>query len=147
VNTVLHLWQEFLALHPWGYVITAVVALVALIKRKAIGAVGAALWNKAKQSFWGWVRKNVAYEPQHAQAVQAQVKTYTGIFRGYNQYENFPRDWFFTLSGSGFTTKVPVHPTNLFSGVQPGSFVEIDTEVIAGSAVELVRRVRIDETA
>jgi hypothetical protein len=50
-----------------------------------------------------------------------------------------------TLSGNGFTTKVPVHPTQLFSGVQHGSLVEIDTEVIAGSAIELVRRVRIDE--
>jgi len=38
MNWLLHIWQSFLALHPWGYVIAAAVALLALIKKKAISA-------------------------------------------------------------------------------------------------------------
>lgn len=142
LDFLLHLWQTFLALHPWAYVTAAFLAVVALIKRKAISAVFAAVWSKFKRDFWAWVSKNV----QLPQSEQPHLKTYSGTFHGYFQYENFPRDWFFELVGNGFITKVPVHPTQLLSGVTPGQFVEIDTEVLSGSTVELVRRVRVDAT-
>jgi len=32
--------------------------------------------------------------------------------------------------------------TNLLTGIQPGSSVEIDTQVLPGTKVEVVRRVR-----
>ena len=48
---ILHLWQAFLALHPWGYVIAAALALLAIVKRKAIGVVTSAVWMKSDSWF------------------------------------------------------------------------------------------------
>ena len=36
VDFLLHLWQMFLALHPWAYVASAFVAVVALISGKQL---------------------------------------------------------------------------------------------------------------
>jgi len=49
MNFIFHLWQSFLALHPWGYVITAVLALIAFIKKEAISAATSALSKEVRQ--------------------------------------------------------------------------------------------------
>jgi hypothetical protein len=125
VNYILHLWQTFMGLHPWGYIVAASLALVAFVKRKVIGAVASTAQRAAKNKFFGWFSKNLPRENL------GKERTYRGIFMGYAQYENPPHEWFFTLVENGVTHKVPTWQSNLLSGVQPGSFVEIDTERIA----------------
>jgi hypothetical protein len=124
MNWLLHLWQSFLALHPWGYVVAAVFALGLFIKRKTIGALTSAAWNAAKKKFFGWFSDNL---PQRKSGAE---RTYRGIFMGCAQYENPPHEWYFTLVENGVTHKVSVWASNLLSGVQHGSWVEIDTERI-----------------
>lgn len=138
VNLVLHLWQDLLALHPWGYVVAAALGLVALIKRKTISAVTSALWKAGKERFLGWFSKSLPHQnPTHE-------KTYRGRFMGIFQYENPPHEWFFEVVENGVTHKVPVWRTNLLSGVRHGTIVEIDTEAHS-LGQERINRVRIVE--
>src|SRR5258707_872848 len=90
MSFILHLWQSFLALHPWGYVIAAALALSALIKRKAIGAGTSAMRNAAKEKFFSWFGRNL---PRQKPTFE---KTYKGIFMGFFQYALPPHEWFFT---------------------------------------------------
>jgi hypothetical protein len=122
-----------LALH-----LTALFAVaLATAKRKAISAA----IKKAKESvekwFWGWVRGKVA-SPNRPN----YDKTYKGAFQIYSRYANYPHEWFFEILQDGTLTKVPVMATNLLTGVQHGTFVEIDTQVLPGAKVEVVRRVQ-----
>jgi hypothetical protein len=132
-----HLWYSFLALHPWGYVITAAITLVVFIKGKAIGAAAAAAWKPIKEKFFSWLSKNLPGQKP------ANEKTYKGIFMGFFQYSNPPHEWFFTLVENGTEYKVPTMRSNLLSGVQQGTFTEIDTQVLPGAKVEVIRRVRV----
>src|SRR5437588_12097868 len=81
VTFILHLWQSFLALHPWGYVIAAALALSALMKRKAIGAGTSAVWKKFDAWFWEKMRTKLQLQPQTSQAGPTQLKTYSGTFQ------------------------------------------------------------------
>src|SRR5260370_14946178 len=101
MSFVLRLWQSFLALHPWGYVITAMLALVAFIKRKAIGAATSAMRNAAKEKFFSWFGKNL---PRQKPTFE---KTYKGIFMGFFQYALPPHEWFFTVIEDGMEHKGP----------------------------------------
>jgi hypothetical protein len=146
VDLLLHLWQSFLALHPWGYVIAGVLLLWGFIKRKAVGTATSAAWKKCSEWFWGWMGKKIVLPPPQAPpSTGRQLRTYKGIFQGYLQYENPPHHWFFTVSSNGITHKVPVWSTQLFSGIQYGQFIEVDTFAIGGWACEQVQRVRIAE--
>jgi hypothetical protein len=139
--TLVQLWHSFLALalHPWGYVIAAAVALSAFIKRKAILAATSAAAKALKEKFFGWLSKNLpGQKPTYE-------KTYKGIFMGFHQYSNFPREFFFTVIDGNIEHKVPTMHSNLLSGVQDGAFVEIDTQVFPAAKVELIRRVRISK--
>ena len=49
MNFILHLWQTFLALHPWGYVVTVLLALIAFIKKEAISEAKSALSKQVSQ--------------------------------------------------------------------------------------------------
>ena len=132
-----HLWYSFLSLHPWGYVSTAAVALVVFIKRKAIGAAMSEAWKAVKEKFFTWLSKNLPNQRP------TNEKTYKGVFMGYYQYSNPPHEWFFTLVENGTEHKVPTMRSNLLSGVQQGTFTEIDTQVLPGAKVEVIRRVRV----
>ena len=135
---LLHLWQSFLALHPWAYVTTAVLALVAFIKRKAIGAALSYLGRAAKKKFFGWFSKNLPLRDNHP-----HERTYRGQFQGLFQYENPPREWFFRLVDNGTEQTVPTHYSNLLSGVPYGSLVEIDTIRFRATLLERIVRVRV----
>jgi hypothetical protein len=74
--------------------------------------------------------------------VPTNEKTYRGIFNGYSQYTNWPHEHVVTLVNSDMVTKVPVVRTNMLSGVQPGEFVEIDTQTGIYHGEEVVLRVR-----
>ena len=137
MNVALRLWQSFLALHPWGYVITAVFALVAFVKRKAIGAAASTVRNAAKDKFFRWFSKNL---PRQKPTYE---KTYKGIFMGFFRYELPPHEWFFTVIEGGIEHKVPTMSSNLLTGVQCGATAEIDTQVLPGAKVEVIRRVRV----
>ena len=137
VSFFLHLWQSFFALHPWRYVTARVLALVAFIKRKAIGAATSAMRNTAKEKFFGWFDKNLPRQKRK------NGKTYRGIFMGFFQYESPPHEWFFTVCEDDIEHKVPTMSSNLLTGVQRGSVVEIGTEVLPGARVEMIRRVRV----
>jgi hypothetical protein len=132
-----HLWYGFLSLHPWGYVSTAAVALVVFTKRKAIGAAVLAAWKVVKEKFFSWFSKNLPNQRP------GNEKTYKGVFMGYSQYANPPHEWSFTLVENGTEHKVPTMRSNLLSGVQPGAFIEIDTQVLPSAKVEVIRRVRV----
>jgi hypothetical protein len=103
------------------------------LKRKAIATAVGGLRHAAGQRFWDYLRRQLqADEKPGAPATKAPPiyeKTYRGIFHGYNQYANSPKEHFFTLFHDGTTVRVPVMQTNLLSGVQHGEFVEIDTKV------------------
>src|SRR6266513_452469 len=115
VSFFLHLWQSFFALHPWRYVTARVLALVAFIKRKAIGAATSAMRNTAKEKFFGWFDKNLPRQKRK------NGKTYRGIFMGFFQYESPPHEWFFTVCEDDIEHKVPTMSSNLLTGVQRGS--------------------------
>src|SRR5208337_1292268 len=135
MSLLMHLWYGLLSLHPWGYFSTAAVALVVFIKRKAIGAAVLAAWKAITGKFFRWFSKNLPNQKP------TNEKTYKGVFMGYSQYSNFPHEWSFTLVENGIEHKVPTMRSNLLSGVQPGAFIEIDTQVFPDAKVELIRRV------
>ncbi len=112
-------------------------ALVAFIKRKAIGAATSAMRNAAKEKFFSWFGKNL---PRQKPTFE---KTYKGIFMGFFQYALPPHEWFFTVIEDGIEHKVPTMRSNLLTGVQHGAGVEIDTQVLPGAKVEMIRRVRV----
>jgi hypothetical protein len=137
VSSILRIWFRFLALHPWGYASTAAFAVAVLIKRKAIGAATSAAWQRIKEGFFRWFSKNLPHQKPTSE------KTYKGTFKGFFQYSNPPHEWFFTLVENGTEHKVPTMRSNLLSGVQQGTPVEIDTQVLPGARVEVIRRVRV----
>ncbi|HWY42621.1 MAG TPA: hypothetical protein VNX66_03945 [Candidatus Sulfotelmatobacter sp.] len=147
VTFILHLWQVFLALHPWGYVIAALLALFALIKKKAIGAATSAAWKKCDIWFWGKIRAKLQPQQQTSQEGQTELRTYRGTFQDYVYRSLPPAGHTLTLSSSGFLVSVPVNFTHLLVGVKPGAYIEVDTEATIGLYGELVKRVRIDGTA
>jgi len=137
VSFFLHLWQRSFAPHPWRYVTARVLALVAFIKRNAIGAATSAMRNTPKEKFFGWFDKNLPRQKRK------NAKTYRGIFMGFFQYESPPHGWFFFVCEDDIEHKVPTMSSNLLTGVQHGSVVEIDTQVLPGARVEIIRRVRV----
>jgi hypothetical protein len=122
MSFIAHLWQNLLGLPLWSCIIAAMLALLALIKRKAISAASSAAQESAKRKFFGWFRDNLPREKS------GNERTYRGTFMGYHQYENPPHEWCFTLVENGVTHKVPTWQSNLLSGVHHGSVVEIDTD-------------------
>jgi len=62
---------------------------------------------------------------------------------GFFQYESPPHGWFFFVCEDDIEHKVPTMSSNLLTGVQHGSVVEIDTQVLPGARVEIIRRVRV----
>jgi hypothetical protein len=141
-----HLWQTFLALHPWGYVSTAVVLLVAFLKRKAISAAISTGWKKLDLWFWGWVKGKVQTQPQTAERGQIHTITYRGTFQDY-YYKSDPIPLhFLEITSDGSLLTVPVWETHLLDGIKSGTIVEIDTEATFGSSAERVKRVRRPRT-
>lgn len=130
-------------------IIGGLLALVILAwgwaKHKAIRAFTSALSSKATRGFWSYVNKRVkaADKPSSASATPKDQRTYKGRFCHYLQYENPPRERFFEIETNGTFTKVPVMKTNLFSGLNPGELVEIDTQVGIYHGYEVVLRVRV----
>lgn len=141
----MHLWQSFLALHPWGYLLTAVLALLALIKRKAIGAVASAAWKRCDIWFWEKLRTKLQIQPPASQAGQTQFKTYRGTFQWYYEGPN-TGGFVVALFNNGFSEKIPVGMTDLFAHVKQGQFIEVETEVTVGKNWETVKRVRVEQT-
>jgi len=145
------MWHYFITLPPVARMVgllgVAALAGLGLLKRRAIAAFGGALCNAASERFWGHVHHKLqaAAKPSAPtpQARPANQKTYRGAFQGYNQWENPPRDHFFTLLDGGTTITVPVARTNLLSGVRHGDLVEIDTQIGIFYGVEVVQRVRV----
>jgi hypothetical protein len=143
LNWLLHIWQSFLALHPWRYGSATVLALFAFAKRKAIGAMVSAVWKKFDSWFWEKMRTKLQLQQQTSHSGQ---RTYSGTFQDYVYTSNPHVGHTLTMSIDGFLHSVPVNYTNLFQGIKKGQFVEVDTEVEAGLYSELVRRVRVRET-
>jgi len=133
------LWKRLLALHVLRYLPILLAPGLAWLKRKAIAAAIGTFRKEAAARFWGWLRKKVSAGPQ------TNERTYKGVFFGYFQYANYPHEWCFQLDDGGVKTKVPTMRTNLFSGVAPGSYVEVDTQVLPSYKVEVVKRVRVRE--
>lgn len=139
---VTYLWYAFLALHPWGYVSTAVVLLIAFLKRKVISAAVSTGWKKLDSWFWEWIKRKVQAQPQAAQTGQAVFRTYKGSFQDY-YYQSHPFDHhILEMTCDGSSVKLEVVATSLFNGVKHGDFVEVDTEAAVGPYPELVKRVR-----
>jgi len=125
------MWNRVTAL-PWEvHVIGIGLLLFAAIKARAIKKA----CDTAMAWCWKELRKRVSPDPN--------AKTYKGTFQGFYQFENYPHEWFFTVIHKCVITKVPTMKTNLLSSVQRGAFVEIDTQVLPGAKVEVVRRVRV----
>jgi hypothetical protein len=145
MSFLLHLWQSFLALHPWGYVTTAVLALVVLTKRKVISTTVKAIWKRIDAWFWEKMRTKLQLQQQTQQTGPTQLKTYSGMFQDY-VYRSTPHNSHtLTISGNGFLHSVPVNDTHLFMGIKKGTFIEVDTEATVGLYSELVKRVRVGE--
>jgi hypothetical protein len=143
------MWYHFVTLplvaRIIGLLSVASLAAYGWLKRKAIAASSAALVNAASDRFWGYLRRKVQPDAKSVPAAPTNARTYKGIFQGYNQYQNYPHERYFTLSHDGITTKVPVMQTNLLSGVQHEALIEIDTLTGFSSDAEVVQRVRVLE--
>jgi hypothetical protein len=118
------------------YIATLIVAAIVAVKHKVISLAAKKIKESVENRLWGYVRGKVA------PGVRNYDKTYKGTFQGFFQFSSYPHEWFFTLLNNGMETKVPCMKSNLFSGIQHGAFVEIDTQVLPGAKVEVVRRVR-----
>ncbi len=123
-------WHQLLTSRLIAYFFGILVLLIVAIKARAIEASGRAIvdWFSRK------IQKKAPTDPR--------ARTYKGKFQGFYRYSNYLHEWFVTLLHKGVTTKVPTLKTNLLTGVQIGATVEIDTQVLPGAKVELVRRVR-----
>jgi len=134
-------WPYFPTL-PKAFAAIAIVgaAIFAWVKRKVVASSAAAATGFARDHFWSYVRKNVQSTTATAPSNQ---KAYKGLFLIYGTYQNYPHENFFELLQDGVTLKVPVWKTNFFTGIQHGTLVEVDTEVVPGARAELVRRVRV----
>ena len=137
MDFIQYLWYRFLSLYPRASLSTAAVALIVVIKRKAIRAATSAAWKTIKEKFFSWCSKNLPNQRP------TDERTYRGVFMGYIQYSSYPHEWFFTLVENEIEHKVPTMRSNLLSGVDPGTFIEIDTHVSRGMKVEVIRRVRV----
>lgn len=123
----------------------AAVAIVAWVKAKVISSAIGTFAKAIQGRFWKYVGKHVAQvtPTPSPPSSAANEKTYRGKFYSFSQYENWPQEWCVTLINDGVMTKVHVARTNLLSGVSPGEFIELDTDLIPGNLFEHVRRVRI----
>ena len=119
---------------------------LALIKRKAIGAFTGGLWKATVARFWSFVHSQLQkVAPHSARVAPANERTYRGKFCGCRQFENYPHEHYFELIDGSTTIKVPVMRTNLFSGVQTGVLVQVDTLTGVNYYAEVVQRVRVLE--
>jgi len=117
----------------------AVLAFVALIKARAIGAAMKKMGEAVSLLFWKSVHKKATLgHPQDSNA-----KRYNGVFQNY-WYKSTPRHmYFFSVTHDGITNTVQILDANLLAGLKKGSLVEIDTEVVPGRAYEIVKRVHV----
>jgi hypothetical protein len=146
LNLLLHIWQSFLALHPWGYVTTAGVLLLAFFKRKAISGALSASWKRLNSWFWEKMRTNLQIQSQSLQKGQSHFRTYRGTFQDYS-YQSLPFPChILEMSNDGVLETVPVSQTHLLQSIKRGTFIEVDTEATVGLSSELVKRVRKPKT-
>jgi len=78
---------------------------------------------------------------------QTQLRTYKGNVSRLRLSKSSPSGHTLTLSSMGFLVHIPVNFTHMLAGIKKGQYIEIDTEATVGLYVELVKRVRIEETA
>jgi hypothetical protein len=130
-------------------IVAAGLLLWAAVKRKAISALTNAARASADKWFWTFVYgriQKVAPPPQpRPRQAPSNERTYQGKFYGCHQFANYPHEHYFTLIDGSTTIKVPVMKTNLFSGVQTGALVQIDTLTGVNYHAEVVQRVRVLE--
>jgi hypothetical protein len=142
-----HLWQNFLALHPWGYVTAFGLLLLAFFKRKAISGPVSAILKGLSSRFWEKMRTNLRVQPQSLEKGQSLLRTYRGTFQSYHyQSTPFPSH-ILEMSSDGVLETVPVADTHLLIAIKPGTAIEVDTEVTVGLSTELVKRVRRSKNA
>lgn len=117
----------------------AVLAFVALLKARTIGAMMKKMGEAVLLRFQNWVHKKARLgHPQGSTA-----KRYKGVFQNY-WYKSNPRHmYFFSVTHDGVSTTVQILDPNLFAGLKRGTLVEIDTEVVPGRKYEIVKRVRV----
>ena len=115
----------------------AVLAFVALLKARTIGAMMKKMGEAVLLGVRNWVHKKATLgHPQDSTA-----KRYKGVFQSY-WYKSNPRHiYFFSLSHDGVSTTVEILNPNLLAGLKRGTLVEIDTEVVPGHKYEIVKRV------
>jgi hypothetical protein len=118
----------------------AVLAFVALLKARTIGATMKKMGEAVLLRFRKWVhRKATLGHPQDTTA-----KRYKGVFQNY-WYNSNPRHvYFFCVTHDGVSTTVQILEPNLLAGLKRGTLVEIDTEVVLGHKYEIVKRVRVN---
>ncbi|HET8923615.1 MAG TPA: hypothetical protein VFN26_11545 [Candidatus Acidoferrum sp.] len=124
-----------------GLLVVAALAVVGLLKRKAIAAFTGAVWKAANKWLWGFVHRQLQTVEPSSSAVQNE-KRYCGIYRG--GYQVGVSGGYFKMEIAGKLTTVPISQTNLLAHLSVGKYAEIDT-VVVRPGVEVVQRVH--ETA
>ena len=131
MTVLIHLW--------WLWLIAVVGFIYVYVKKETISAVTSAAKKAAKKKFFGWVSDNLPAQKPSTE------RTYRGPYWGQHYSSNFAEEHWFTIIDDGKTTTVPFHPTELLTVLSPGDIVEIDTDVLPNSTVEVIRRVRVIE--
>jgi hypothetical protein len=140
--TVSGVWHSFLALpfiaHLVTWIVAAILALLAIIKAKAIHAAYQRATHAISKWFWGWVRSKVGNL-----APNSSESKYKGIFLDY-WYESTPHAmWFLKFSHDGRETTVRVNESPMLGKLKAGMFVEIDTVVRPDHTYESIKRVHL----
>lgn len=117
----------------------AVLAFVALVKARAIGAIMKKMGEAVLLRFRKWAHKKATLG--HHQDTNA--KRYKGMFQNYWYNSNPRHTYFFSVTHDGVSTTVQILDPNLLAGLKRGTLVEIDTEVVPGHKYEVVKRVRV----
>jgi hypothetical protein len=117
--------------------------VLAWFKRKVIAAAVSTSTKAAHDRFWKYLREHLAPPVPPAPPLPANQRTYRGELRSSQQMNDWPYPWCIILVHGGVATRIPVQTRELLLGVQAGTLIEMDTEIVPGNAAELVRRVRV----
>lgn len=119
--------------------VAAILAFVAVVKARTIGAMMKKMGEAVLLPFQRWLHKKTTLG--HRQ--DSTAKRYKGVFQNY-WYKSNPRHiYFFSVTHDGVSTTVQILDPNLLAGLKKGTLVEIDTAVVPGQKYEIVKRVRV----
>lgn len=120
------------------WVVAGILALIAIVKAKAIHAACKKATDAGSKKFWEWVHSRASLA-----ARDRSEQKYKGIFVSY-WYRSTPGPmWFLKFSNDGVETTVRINESPMLETLKAGMLVEIDTVVRPDHTYESIKRVHV----